>query len=362
MMSLLLAMIYIAFIGLGLPDSLFGTAWPAIYSEFGLSLSLGGVITSIVYTGTMVSSLSSARVIGRFGTGKVTAFSTVLTAIAILGFSLSGNFLTLCLLAIPLGLGAGAIDTALNNYVSLHYSAAQMSLLHCFYGIGVTVSPFILSLAMQQSGGWRNGYRIAFGIQMGISVLLFLALPLWRKVAAQSGAGQSGETLPEDQFEAIPLREIAWIPGVKVMWCLFFASCAIEGTCNGWSATFLVEQRGQTADAAAGTVLFYFLGMALGRLTSGILATRLPCWKIIRLGQVVLGIALLLLLIPGVPAVTTLALLLIGAGNGPMFPNFNYLTPEAFGPEHSPAVMGVLVPQGAGDLDEGRGMDPGKGL
>lgn len=149
MMSLLLAMIYIAFIGLGLPDSLFGTAWPAIYSEFGLSLSLGGVITSIVYTGTMVSSLSSARVIGRFGTGKVTAFSTVLTAIAILGFSLSGNFLTLCLLAIPLGLGAGAIDTALNNYVSLHYSAAQMSLLHCFYGIGVTVSPFILSLAMQ---------------------------------------------------------------------------------------------------------------------------------------------------------------------------------------------------------------------
>lgn len=170
MTYLLLLIIYIGFIGLGLPDSLFGAAWPAIYDEFGLPLSMGSVITIITTLGTTLSSMKSAVVIKRFGTGKVAVLSTLLTAIAILGISLTGSFWFICLCAIPLGLGAGSIDTALNNYVSQHYTASQMSFLHCFYGIGVTVSPLLLAHAMEGDGGWRGGYASAFWLQAGITV------------------------------------------------------------------------------------------------------------------------------------------------------------------------------------------------
>ena len=336
MATLLLIIIYTAFIGLGLPDSLFGTAWPAIYNELSLPLSLGSAVTIIITCGTITSSLVSSRVIARYGTGKVTAVSTAMTALALLGFSLSGSFLPLCFLAIPLGLGAGAIDTGLNNYVALHYSSSQMSLLHCFYGIGITISPYLMSRLLSTDAGWRGGYRGAFFIQLGIALLLFLTLPLWKKIAGE-------ETQEEENIKVLSIRQLVKIPGVVNMWVLFLTSCAIESTTNGWGSTFLVEFKGLAVDQAAKTMIFYFVGFTAGRLLSGILATKLSCWKIIRIGMVVLGAALVLLLLPLPKFMTIIALFLIGMGNSPMFPNFMYLTPENFGADISQSVIGTLM-------------------
>lgn len=336
MATFLLIIIYIAFIGLGLPNSLFGTAWPAIYSEFHLPLSYGSFITVIVSCGTILSSVFSARIINRFGTGRVSAVSTLLTAAALLGFSISPNLLMMCLLAVPLGIGAGSIDVALNNYVALHYSATHMNFLHCFYGIGVSVSPYILSMVMDSKAGWRGGYRIAFAIQLGIAVLLFLTQPLWAKNKKEEIEGKSEGT-------TLSFREALKIPGVKGMCCLFFITCSIECTCSGWGSTFLVEYKHLSADQAARVILLYFVGMAAGRFLSGVLASRLHSWTIIILGQCILGLAVVLLFLPGSIPVCTAALFLIGLGNGPMFPNFNYLTPENFGEEVSQSVIGVQM-------------------
>lgn len=241
----------IGFIGLGLPDSLFGAAWPAIYEEFGLPLSMGSVITVITTLGTTFSSMKSAQVSKRFGTGKVALLSTLLTAIAILGISLTGSFWFICLCAVPLGLGAGSIDTALNNYVAQHYSASQMSFLHCFYGIGVTVSPLLLAHAMKGTEGWRGGYGSAFWIQMGITALLLLSLPLWKKIKHQ-------KFQEEENTMVLSIKEIATIPGVRLTWLMYIASVAIEMTCGAWGSTYLVEALGLTAGEAAGLIMFYY--------------------------------------------------------------------------------------------------------
>ena len=240
--------------------------------------------------GTIVSSVMSAKIIRLLGTGRVAAISTAMTAAALLGFSFSGSLPAMCLWAIPLGLGAGAIDTALNNYVALHYSARVMSFLHCFFGVGVTISPFVLSLVISGERGWRGGYRIAFAIQLAITLLLTVTLPVWRKVhqVPESGGQGGGRDLS--------LREIARIPGVKLMWSLFITSCAIECTCGNWASTFLVEYKHVPAERAARIVMFYYAGMALGRFLSGLLAAKLDSWRIIRLGQIVLGAALAVLL------------------------------------------------------------------
>lgn len=337
MATLLLIVIYTAFIGLGIPDSLFGTAWPAVYSEFQLPISFASFVSVTVCCGTVVSSMMSAKVIRLLGTNKVTAVSTAMTAAALLGISFSGNLLVICLWAVPLGLGAGSIDTALNNYVALHYSARVMSFLHCFYGIGVSVSPFVLSLVISGPWGWRGGYRIAFGIQLAIALLLFATLAVWGKVHGAEKAGERAET------KDLSLREIARIPGVPLMWMLFAASCAIECTCGNWASTFLVEFKGVPAERAARIVTFYYVGMALGRFLSGLLAAKLDSWKIIRLGQSVLGAALAVLLLPGAPWAAAVGLFMVGLGNGPLFPNFNYLTPQNFGEEASQAVMGTQM-------------------
>lgn len=336
MATFLLMIIYIAFIGLGLPDSLFGTAWPAIYDALSLPFSMGSIVTIIITSGTILSSLVSARVIARFGTGNVTAVSTAMTAAALLGFSLSSSFWPLCFLAIPLGLGAGAIDTGLNNYVALHYSSSQMSLMHCFYGIGITISPYLMARLLATSASWQGGYRGAFWIQLGIAVLLFATLPLWKKAAGK-------EAQEEVEIQVLSIRQLARIPGVANMWVLFLTSCAIESTANSWGSTFLVEHKGMAADQAAKTMIFYFVGFAAGRLLSGILATKLSCWKIIRIGIVILGTALVLLLLPLHEFVTIIALFLIGMGNSPMFPNFTYLTPQNFGADISQSVIGTQM-------------------
>ena len=333
MATLLLIIIYFAFIGLGLPDSLFGTAWPAIYAEYGLPFSMGSIVTIIITCGTITSSILSARVIARFGTGKVTAVSTAMTALALLGFSLSGNLLPLCLLAIPLGLGAGAIDSGLNNYVALHYNSSQMNLLHCFYGIGITISPYLMSRLLATSAGWRGGYRAASLIQIGIALLLVVTLPLWKKVSGK-------EAQEETPAKVLSLKELAKIPGVKNMWVLFLCSCSIESVTNCWGSTFLVEHKALVADQAAKIMIFYFVGFTLGRLLSSIFAAKLSCWKLIRMGMAVMGIGMALLLLPLPGFLVGIALFLIGMGNSPLFPNFTYLAPRNFGAEISQSVIG----------------------
>ena len=336
MATALLIIIYMAFIGLGIPDSLFGTAWPAIYPEFGAPLSAASYVTLLISGGTVVSSLLSDRIINRFGTGKVTAVSTAMTAAALLGFSLSPDLPWLCLFAIPLGLGAGAIDSGLNNYVALHYKAAHMNFLHCFYGIGVSLSPYLMSLALAGEGGWRGGYRLVFYCQLAIALITLLSLPLWSRGKTDNPAVVEG--VPR----TISMAGLIRIPAVRTVWAVFFASCAIEYTCGTWGSTFLVSAKGLAVEHAAQMVTFYYAGMALGRFLSGMLAGRLSSWRLIQTGQgVVLGAIALLLPLPA--AVSGVGLFLIGLGNGPLFPNLIHLTPKNFGIEISQSVMGTQM-------------------
>lgn len=337
MATLLLTVIYIAFIGLGIPDSLFGTAWPAIYSDFGIPISYGSFVTAVVSCGTIISSVISGRLIKRFGTNVVSAGSTLLTAVALIGFSAAPNIWAMCALAVPLGIGAGAIDVALNNYVALHYSATHMSFLHCFYGIGVSVSPYIMSSVISGSLGWRGGYRIAFILQIAITLLMFFSLPVWQKVHKEEGGGR------RDECEELSFFELIKIPGVGLMCLLFFASCAIELTCGGYGSTFLVEYKHISADKAATVIMIYYIGETLGRFLSGVLASKMHSWTIVKCGMVVLGVALVLLALPFSAYVSAAAMFLIGLGNGPLFPNFNYLTPENFGNRISESVMGLQM-------------------
>lgn len=337
MTLLLLIIIYIAFIGLGLPDSLFGTAWPSIYADFNLPISFGSFISVTVAVGTIISSLISAKLINKFGTDKISAFSTLLTAVALLGFSFSPNIWCMMLLSVPLGIGAGAIDVGLNNYVATHYSASQMSFLHCFYGIGVSVSPYVLSLVISEENGWRRGFRIAFLIQIIISLLMFISLPLWKKTNQQTEAAVQTET------KVLSVKDTLKIPGVKAMCALFFLTCAIECSCSGWGSTYLVEHKGMSADKAAGVILLYFVGMAVGRFLSGVLTTKINCRTIIVAGMAALAVGIAMLFVPGDAVLSSIGLFMIGLGNGPLFPNYNYLAPENFGANVSQSVIGVQM-------------------
>ncbi|MBO7156654.1 MAG: MFS transporter, partial [Clostridia bacterium] len=238
MATLLVLVIFIAYIGLGVPDSLFGAAWPAIYVEFGLPLSAQSAVTILVSCGTITSSLLSGKLINRFGTGIVTAISTTITALALLGFTLSSNLLFLCLCAVPLGLGAGAIDVAQNNYVANHYNARIMSLLHCFYGVGVAVSPFLMSIGLQHLG-WRMGYFLACLVQSSIAIITIIAIPVWKKVHPEQTL-----TVEEAKKRDVSIFKLAGIPAVRATWLIFVFSCGIESICTSWGSTFLVESKG----------------------------------------------------------------------------------------------------------------------
>lgn len=337
MATVLLVIIYIAFIGLGIPDSLFGAAWPAIYPQFDVPMSYASFVTILISGGTVISSLISARLINRFGTGKVTAVCTTLTALALLGFSISGSMVWLCLFAIPLGLGAGSIDSALNNYVALHYKATHMSFLHCFYGVGITLSPYLMSLALGAENDWQRGYRIVALIQTAIALITIFSLPLWKKIRDAAPQAESGPV------RTLKFREMAAMPTVRTVWLVFIGSCAIEYTCNTWGSTYLVDIKGMAVDEAAEVITLYYIGMTLGRFLSGVLANRLSSWKLIHIGQTVVLIAVILLLLPLPAPAAVAALFLIGLGNGPIFPNLVHLTPRNFGAEISQSVMGTQM-------------------
>ncbi len=336
MTLLLLFIIYIAFIGLGIPDSLFGTAWPAISDEFSLPVSWANFVTIIISGGTIISSLLSARIINRFGTAAVTAVSTTMTAFALLGFSVSQNILYLCLCAIPLGLGAGAIDTALNNYVALHYKASHMNFLHCFYGIGVSLSPFIMSFALSKSS-WQNGYFNVSLVQFGIALLTIISLPIWKKVR------HSGTNSHSSPTRTLPLKTMLRNPKVMTACMVFLGSCGMEYTCGIWGSTYLVRGKGAAVDTAALMITFYYVGIAFGRFLSGILSAKLTSNQLIRAGQITVLAALVLLILPLPYQVSAFSLFLIGMGNGTIYPNMLHLTPANFGEDVSQSVIGVQM-------------------
>ncbi len=338
MATLLLAVIYISFIGLGLPDALFGTAWPVMYREFDIPVSYGGFVTVMCFAGTVISSLLAARVINRIGTQKVAVLSTSLCALAVLGYSFAPSFLWVCLFAPLLGLGGGAIDTALNNYVALHYSASQMNYLHCFYGLGVAVSPFIMGMVIMGPMGWRGGYRLVFFLLLGIALISAASAPLWKR----KGSGASAE---EDDApgRVLSLRELAKIPSVRAIWLCFFCSCGIEVSAGTWAATFLVDYKGSMADTAAKMVVLYYGGMTLGRLISGWLSHRVNGWDIIKLGQVCAFVGIVLVALPFEPWLSALGFCLIGFGNGPVYPNLCHLVPASYGRDVSHSVLGSIL-------------------
>lgn len=333
MATILLIFIYIFYIGLGVPDSLLGSAWPAIYGEFHVPVSYASFISVIISTGTVISSLLSTKIIAKLGTAKVTAISTSLTAIALLGFSCSHDFLWMCICAVPLGIGAGSIDTALNNYVALHYNAMQMSFLHCFYGIGVTLSPYLMSLALSDSMNWQGGYRTVFYIQLVIALLSFISIPLWKKIKANQQE--------EEIIHVLPLVQMIKRKKIWASCGVFAGISALESTCLIWGSTYLSETIGLSADMAAALITFYFAGMTLGRFLSGLLALRFSDWKIIITGQSIIFIAVLILLITNDTASAVLGLFLIGLGNGPVFPNMTHLTPILYKKETSQSIIGM---------------------
>lgn len=333
MITILLVFIYVFYIGLGIPDSLLGSAWPAIYMEFHLPVSYASFISTIISIGTVLSSLFSAKIIEKLGTAKVTVLSTFLTTIALSGFSCSPNFLWLCLCAIPLGIGAGSIDTALNNYVALHYNAMQMNFLHCFYGIGVTVSPYLMSIALSDRMDWRGGYRTVFFIQLVIAILSILSLPLWKKIRE--------ERQEEETVQALSLLQMIRRKKIWVSCSVFAGISAIESTCLIWGSTYLSESIGLTADVAAALITFYFAGMTFGRFLSGLLSVKFSSRKIILIGQITIFVAVIILLVSDHTVSTVLGLFLVGLGNGPIFPNMTHLTPILYKKETSQSIIGL---------------------
>lgn len=334
MASLLLGMIYLAFISLGLPDALLGAAWPVMYQEFAVPVSYSGGISMIITAGTIVSSLLSDRVTRRFGTGLTTAVSVLLTALALGGFSLSHSYLALCLWAIPYGLGAGSVDTSLNNYVALHYASRHMSWLHCMWGIGASLGPYIMGYALSGGQGWNAGYRTVALMQMVLTAVLFLSLPLWKRRAA-------GE--PEAPGKPLSLGQIVRIPGAKEVMVTFFCYCALELTASLWASSYLVLNRGVTEEAAASFASLFYLGITAGRFVCGFLTLKLNDKQMIRLGEGIALVGVLALALPLGGTAACVGLAIIGLGCAPIYPSIIHSTPAHFGPERSQAMIGVQM-------------------
>lgn len=338
MVSLLLAIIYLAFISLGLPDSLLGAAWPSIYPEIDVPMSYSGIIFMIIALGTVVSSLNSDRLTRKWGTGIVTAVSVALTAVALLGFSFSHSFLSLCLWAIPYGLGAGSVDAALNNYVALHYASRHMSWLHCMWGVGTIIGPYIMSSAMI-TGSWNNGYRNISFLQFGLAVILILSLPLWKKISGRKHMGANSE----EQSTPLSFLDIVRLPGAKSVMLCFFLYCGIEQTVSLWASSFLVTEKGIDPVTAARFASLFFIGITAGRAISGFATLKFSDADMVRIGEGLIGIGILMMLLPFGNAVTLSGIIVVGLGCAPIYPSIIHATPEHFGATNSQAVIGVQM-------------------
>ena len=333
MSTLLLAIIYIAFISLGLPDSLLGSGWPVMHQELQVPISFMGIITMIISGGTIISSLFSDKLTRKFGTQIVTLVSVLLTAAALLGFSVSSEYWMLILFAVPYGLGAGAIDAALNNYVALHYTSRHMSWLHCFWGVGTIVSPFVMSYALTNST-WNMGYRMVGLIQMGIALLLLVTLPVWKVNSLKA----------EYTSQSKGLLNVLKIKGVPSLLLGFFGYCAAEATTMYWSSTYLVEVKNITAGQAARLASLFYIGITIGRFLGGFIMNKLGDRKMIILGTCILSCGILALVIPtSDPMLSFAGFIIIGFGCAPIYPCIIHSTPANFGPENSGAIIGIQM-------------------
>ena len=338
MVSLLLPVIYLAFISLGLPDALLGAAWPTMYPQLGAGVSWAGGVSMIISAGTIVSSLASERLNTRLGTGRVTALSVATTAVALLGFSTCTEFWQLCLWGIPYGLGAGSVDAALNNYVALHYESRHMSWLHCMWGIGASVGPYIMGAALTRGAGWQMGYRIISGMQVVLTSMIVLSLPLWKaKTTADAGEQEAAPA------KALTLKQIFRIPGVKEVLVTFFCYCSLEQTTSLWASSYLVLNRGISPETAASFASLFFLGITAGRALCGFLTLKLNDAQMVRMGLGLIAMGVVLLLLPLGETAALAGLLLVGFGCAPIYPSLIHGTPGRFGAENSQAIIGVQM-------------------
>lgn len=335
MFSLLLAIIYLSFISLGLPDSLLGSAWPIMHAELAVPLSWSGVIFMIIAACTVVSSLMSDRMTRKLGPGLVTAISVAMTAAPLLGFSVSHRFWMLCLWAVPYGLGAGSVDAALNNYVALHYASRHMSWLHCMWGVGTSVGPLIMGAALSRGAGWNTGYRMIGLLQIVLSACIFLSLPLWKKRQDAEESGSGGKPLT--------LAQVIAIPGAKSIMLCFFCYCALEQTVGLWASSYLVKARLVEEITAARLASLFFLGITGGRALSGFATYKLNDRQMIRLGFGLVGFGILLVLLPLGNVCAFAGLIAIGLGCAPIYPSIIHSTPANFGAERSQALIGVQM-------------------
>lgn len=334
MIQLLLAVIYLAFVSLGLPDGLLGAAWPAMYPELGVSVSLAGMISMIIALGTIVSSLMSDRLTYILGPEKVTAISVAMTAVALFGFAGSKEYGMLCLWAIPYGLGAGSVDASLNNYVALHYSSRHMSWLHCMWGLGASIGPYIMGYVLSGGGHWSAGYRYVGILQIVLTGIILLSLPLWK--------GRDPENTGETR-KPLALKEVVAIPGAKEVMVTFFCYCALEQTAMLWGSSYLVLHRGMEEETAAFFASLFFIGITIGRGLNGFLTVKFSDTQLIRMGQciLILGICAMALPLGTLGALAGLAL--VGLGCAPIYPCIIHSTPAHFGAERSQALIGVQM-------------------
>lgn len=339
MFHLLLAIIYLAFISLGLPDSLLGSAWPVMYREFSVPVSYAGAVSMIIAAGTIVSSLQCDRLTKKLGTGMVTALSVFITAAALFGFSVSHSFIALCIWAIPYGLGAGCVDASLNNYVALHYASRHMSWLHCMWGVGASLGPYIMGYALSGGKSWNMGYRYIGILQIVLTAVLLISLPLWKK---QSAAGESGDKQTSSD-KSLSLAQIVRIPGAREVMITFFCYCALEQTTGLWASSYLVLHWGVASEAAANFASMFYIGITAGRALSGFLTLKFNDKQMIRLGAGVALLGVLLLFLPFGKNTAILGLILVGVGCAPIYPSIIHATPDHFGADKSQAVIGVQM-------------------
>ena len=337
MFSLLLAIIYLSFISLGLPDSLLGSAWPAMYPQLGVPVSYSGIVFMIISVGTIISSLQSDRLTRRLGTGKVTAFSVAMTAAALLGFSVSREFWQLCLWAVPYGLGAGSVDASLNNYVALHYESRHMSWLHCMWGVGAAAGPYIMGRVITGGGTWNGGYRCIALIQIALTAVLLLSLPLWKsRPQAENAAGAA-------DAKSLSVREAVKISGVKNVLICFFCYCALEQTTGLWASSYLTLYKGVPAETAASYASMFFIGITVGRALNGFAAMKLNDVQMVRMGELIIACGVVVMLLPLGAGVSLAGLVIIGLGCAPVYPCLIHATPEHFGADRSQAVIGIQM-------------------
>ena len=338
MVHLLLAIIYLAFISLGLPDALLGAAWPSMYPQFDVPVSYAGIISMIIALGTVVSSLQSDRLTKKLGTGKVTALSVLMTAMALFGFATSHSFGMLCLWAIPYGLGAGSVDASLNNYVALHYESRHMSWLHCMWGIGASAGPYIMGYALTAGWGWNSGYHIIAVLQIVLTAILLCSLPLWKQRPAE--VLQDGKV---QNVKALSIREVLQLAGAREILVCFFCYCALEQTTGLWASSYLTLHKGVSADTAASFASMFYLGITVGRALSGFLTMKLNDVQMIRLGEVIIGIGVLVMLLPFGQSLSLTGLILIGLGCAPVYPCVIHSTPAHFGADKSQVIIGIQM-------------------